>query len=35
MRRFDQNRIVITHQKETLMFEIEDKIDHRINQLFI
>jgi hypothetical protein len=35
MKRFDQNRMVITHQKEKLMFEIEDKIDHRINQLFI
>jgi hypothetical protein len=31
MSRFEQNRIVINYQDETLMFEIEDKVDFRIN----
>ena len=32
MKKFEQNRIVIVYQDETIMFEIEDKIDFRINQ---
>lgn len=32
MKKFEQNRIVILYDDETLMFEIEDKIDFRINQ---
>ena len=32
MKKFQQNRIVIVYPDETLMFEIEDKIDFRINQ---
>ena len=32
MKKFEQNRIVIAYSDETLMFEIEDKIDYRINQ---
>ena len=32
MKKFEQNRIVIIYSDETLMFEVEDKIDYRINQ---
>lgn len=32
MKQFEQNRIVIVFHNETVMFEVEDKIDFRINQ---
>lgn len=32
MNQFEQNRIVIVYHDKTVMFEIDDKIDHRINQ---
>tara|TARA_R110002033_G_scaffold170471_2_gene213099 strand:+ start:960 stop:1349 length:390 start_codon:yes stop_codon:yes gene_type:complete len=32
MKQFNQNRIVIVYHNETLMFEIDESVDFRINQ---
>ena len=32
MKQFEQNRIVIVYHNETVMFEIEENVDFRINQ---